>query len=79
MDHLRTKDEFDPSKAIDLGPDYKAVLFADVEELTRLTELDSVDTYRRFRQLKVSVIDPLIVSCRGETVKNTGDGFVCVF
>lgn len=79
MDHLRTKDEFDPSKAIDLGPDYKAVLFADVVEFTRLMELDSVDTYRRFRQLKVSVIDPLIVSCRGETVKNTGDGFVCVF
>ncbi len=79
MDHLRTTSGSDPSKAIDLGPDYQAVLFADVVEFSRLMEIDSVDTYRRFRQLKVTVIDPLVVSCRGETVKNTGDGFVCVF
>ncbi|MEL6412012.1 MAG: adenylate/guanylate cyclase domain-containing protein, partial [Pseudomonadota bacterium] len=31
------------------------------------------------RKLRVNVIDPLIVTCRGVIVKNTGDGFICLF
>ncbi|MDW3221413.1 MAG: adenylate/guanylate cyclase domain-containing protein [Paracoccaceae bacterium] len=64
---------------IALAPTYKAVLVADTVGYSRLMEADSVGTYQRFRSLRVNVIDPLIVSCRGSTVKNTGDGFICEF
>jgi adenylate cyclase len=39
----------------------------------------SVTTHKRYRVLRVGVIDPTIVSHRGEIVKNIGDGFVAVF
>ncbi|MEP1354231.1 MAG: adenylate/guanylate cyclase domain-containing protein [Tateyamaria sp.] len=78
-DYARTEGEIDPSLDINLGPDFKAVLCTDVVEYSRLMEMDSVETYRRFRDLRVNVIDPLVVSCRGAIVKNTGDGFICLF
>jgi adenylate cyclase len=79
MDHARSQSETDPLPDINFGPQFRAVLFTDVVGFSRLMEVDSVDTYRRFRSLRVNVIDPLIVSFRGSIVKHTGDGFICVF
>lgn len=57
----------------------RAVLVADVVGYTRLMEVAEVATHARYRRICVDCINPLIVSHRGETVKNTGDGFVAVF
>jgi adenylate cyclase len=57
----------------------RAVLAADVVGYTRLMEAAELDTHRRFRLLRVGVIDPAIIAHRGEIVKNTGDGYVAVF
>lgn len=57
----------------------RAVLAADVVGYTRLMEAAESDTHRRFRLLRVGVIDPAIIAHRGEIVRNTGDGFVAVF
>lgn len=46
---------------------------------TRLMEADEIDTHSRLRSLKVSLIDPTVISHRGEVVKGTGDGFIAVF
>lgn len=64
---------------IAFAPTFKAVLVADTVGYSRLMEADSVGTYQRFRSLRVNILDPLIVSYRGITVKNTGDGFICEF
>lgn len=58
---------------------FRAVLVADVVSYTRLMEVAEVETHRRYRALRVGVIDPALVGRRGEIVKNTGDGFVAVF
>jgi len=58
---------------------FRAVLAADVVGYTRLMEAAELETHARFRALRVDIIDPAIVSYRGELVKNTGDGFVAVF
>jgi adenylate cyclase len=52
---------------------------ADVVGYTRLMESAELDTHRRYRAIRVGVIDPAIVGHRGELVKNTGDGFVAMF
>jgi adenylate cyclase len=57
----------------------RAVLAADVVGYTRLMEAAELDTHRRFRHLRVGLIDPAIIAHRGEIVKNTGDGYVAVF
>ena len=57
----------------------RAVLAADVVGYTRLMEVAELDTHRRFRLLRVGVVDPAIIAHRGEIVKNTGDGYVAVF
>jgi len=57
----------------------RAVLVADVVGYTRLMESAELETHSRFRALRVGVIDPTIITRRGEMVKNTGDGFVAVF
>jgi adenylate cyclase len=56
-----------------------AVLFADVVDYTRLTEVAEIDTHVRFRALRVGIIDPCIISHRGRIVSNTGDGFLATF
>ena len=58
---------------------FRAVLVADVVGYTRLMEAAELETHKRYRALRVRVIDPAVVSHRGEIVKNTGDGFVAVF
>ena len=57
----------------------RAVLVADVVGYTRLMEAAELDTHRRFRNLRVGLIDPAIIAHRGEIVKNMGDGYVAVF
>jgi adenylate cyclase len=58
---------------------FRAVLAADVVSYTRLMEAAELETHARYRTLRVGVIDPTIVSYRGDLVKNTGDGFLAVF
>ena len=55
------------------------ILAADVVGYARLTEVAEEDTHQRLRSLRVSIIDPCIVSYRGRIVKNTGDGFLASF
>ena len=56
-----------------------SVLAADVVGYARLTEAAEEVTHTRLRSLRVSLIDPCVVSYRGRIVKNTGDGFLAVF
>src|SRR5215213_1045120 len=58
---------------------FRAVLVADVVGYTRLMEAAELDTHTRYRTLRVDLSDPTILSHRGETVKNTGDGFIAIF
>ena len=64
---------------VEFGRISRAVLAADVVGYTRLMEADELQVHRRYRRLKVEVIDPCIISARGEIVKNTGDGFLATF
>lgn len=57
----------------------RAVLVADVVGYSRLMEADELRTHARLSALRVNLCDPLIVSHRGEVVKNTGDGFIAIF
>src|SRR5215510_15782760 len=56
-----------------------AVLAADVVDYTRLTETAERETHVRLRALRVGIIDPCVVSYRGQIIKNTGDGFLATF
>ncbi|HEU4359415.1 MAG TPA: adenylate/guanylate cyclase domain-containing protein, partial [Xanthobacteraceae bacterium] len=52
---------------------------ADVVDYTRLTEAAELETHVRLRALRVGLIDPCVVSYRGQIIKNTGDGFLATF
>ena len=56
-----------------------AVMAADVVDYTRLTEAAELETHVRLRALRVGIIDPCVVSYRGQIIKNTGDGFLASF
>jgi TolB-like protein/class 3 adenylate cyclase len=56
-----------------------AVMAADVVDYTRLTEIAELETHVRLRALRVGIIDPCVVSYRGQIIKNTGDGFLASF
>src|SRR5215470_9653242 len=56
-----------------------AIMAADVVDYTRLTELAEEETHYRLRALRVGMIDPCVVSYRGQVIKNTGDGFLATF
>jgi len=56
-----------------------AVMAADVVDYTRLTESAEMETHVRLRALRVGIIDPCVVSYRGQIIKNTGDGFLATF
>src|SRR5262245_26998803 len=56
-----------------------AVMAADVGDYTRLTEVAERETHNRLRALRVGMIDPCVVSYRGQVIKNTGDGFLASF
>ena len=57
----------------------RAVMAADVVGYTRLMEAAESETHASWRLVCVEVCDPIVVSHRGELVKNTGDGFIAVF
>src|SRR3974390_1561405 len=56
-----------------------AIMIADVVDYPRLTEAAELETPVRLRALRVGIVDPCIVSYRGQIVKNTGDGFLASF
>src|SRR4051812_39809313 len=56
-----------------------AILFADVAGYTRLMDEHEVDTHRRLMKLLGEVVEPAISEAGGQTVKNTGDGFLARF
>lgn len=56
-----------------------AILAADVVDYSRLTEAAEDETHMRLRALRVELVDPCVVSYRGQIVKNTGDGFIASF
>ena len=57
----------------------RAILVADVAGYSRLMERAETETHKRYRAIRVGLIDPVIIAQRGELIKNTGDGFVAVF
>jgi class 3 adenylate cyclase/TolB-like protein len=57
----------------------QAILVADVVGYTRHMEAAELETHARFRLVRVSLVDPSVVSHRGEVAGNTGDGFIAVF
>src|SRR5262245_12763148 len=67
-----------------LGPQALArrqltILAADIVDYSRLTEAAEEATHIRLRALRVPVIDPCVVSYRGQIIRNTGDGFLASF
>jgi adenylate cyclase len=64
---------------MDFDQRFRAILCADIVASSRLMEVAELETHARWRTLCVAVIDPTVVSHRGEVVKNTGDGFIAVF
>jgi adenylate cyclase len=56
-----------------------AVLAADVADYSRHMAEDEAGTYRRCTALWRDVVQPVVARWDGQTVKNTGDGFLAVF
>ncbi|MGI9450568.1 MAG: tetratricopeptide repeat protein [Geminicoccaceae bacterium] len=56
-----------------------AILAADMVSYSRLMEADEEETHRRFRSLRVDVIEPMIATYHGRIVKLTGDGVLVEF
>jgi adenylate cyclase len=56
-----------------------AIIAADVVDYSRLTEAAEVNTHVRLRAIRVRIVDPCIVSYRGQVIRNTGDGFLATF
>lgn len=63
----------------DLARRQLAVLVADIADYSRLTEAAEEATHTRVRALRVQIINPTIVSHRGQVIRNTGDGFIAAF
>ncbi len=56
-----------------------AILAADVVGYSRLMESDEAGTLARLKTLRLEVIDPAIVKCKGRVIKTTGDGMLVEF
>ena len=56
-----------------------AVVAADVVGYSRLMEVDEEGTLARMRTVRLELIDPAIVKCRGRLIKTTGDGMLIEF
>jgi adenylate cyclase len=56
-----------------------AILAADVVGYSRLMEVDEAGTLARLKTIRLEVIDPAIVKCRGRVIKTTGDGMLVEF
>jgi adenylate cyclase len=56
-----------------------AILAADVVGYSRLMESDEAGTLARLKTLRLEVIDPAIIKCKGRVIKTTGDGMLVEF
>src|SRR4249919_825271 len=56
-----------------------AILATDVVGYSRLMEVDEAGTLARLKTVRLEVIDPAIVRCRGRIIKTTGDGMLVEF
>jgi len=56
-----------------------AVLAADVADYSRHMAEDESGTHRRCTALWIRVVQPVVARWGGQTIKNTGDGFLAVF
>jgi adenylate cyclase len=56
-----------------------AILAADVVGYSRLMEVDEAGTLARLKTIRLELIDPAIVKCRGRIIKTTGDGILVEF
>ena len=56
-----------------------AILATDVVGYSRLMEVDEAGTLARLKTMRLEVIDPAIVKCRGRIIKTTGDGMLIEF
>jgi adenylate cyclase len=56
-----------------------AVLAADVVGYSRLMEVDETGTLARLKTVRLELIDPAIVRCKGRIIKTTGDGMLVEF
>src|SRR4051794_9271549 len=56
-----------------------AILVADMVGSTRLMEADEEYTHAWLMRLRAEVLEPGIAEHGGQTVKNTGDGFIAIF
>jgi adenylate cyclase len=56
-----------------------AILTADVVGYSRLMEVDEDGTLARLRTVRVELIDPAIIKCKGRVIKTTGDGMLVEF
>jgi adenylate cyclase len=55
------------------------VLFADIAGYARLTEAAELTTHSRLKSIRTQIINPSIVTYRGQLIRNTGDGFIASF
>lgn len=69
----------DPRPPPGIGRLRCAILAADISGYTRLMSVAEHETHSRFMRLRVDVIQPGIISYRGQIVKSTGDGFIAWF
>ena len=56
-----------------------AILAADVVGYSRLMEIDETGTLARLKTIRLELIDPAIVRCKGRIIKTTGDGMLVEF
>jgi adenylate cyclase len=56
-----------------------AILAADVVGYSRLMEVDEAGTLARLKTIRLELIDPAIVKCKGRVIKTTGDGILVEF
>ncbi|HXX03740.1 MAG TPA: adenylate/guanylate cyclase domain-containing protein [Xanthobacteraceae bacterium] len=56
-----------------------AILAADVVGYSRLMEVDEAGTLARLKTVRLELIDPAIIKCKGRIIKTTGDGLLVEF
>ena len=56
-----------------------AILATDVVGYSRLMEVDEAGTLARLKTVRLEVIDPAIMKCRGRIIKTAGDGMLMEF
>jgi adenylate cyclase len=56
-----------------------AILAADVVGYSRLMEVDEAGTLARLKTVRLELIDPALVKCKGRVIKTTGDGMLVEF